>query len=219
VAPHAVDPGSYVKISITDTGVGMDETTRRRIFDPFFTTKGIGRGTGLGLASSYGIIKNHDGFINAYSEPGRGSTFSIYLPATEQPAVTAEEKQARILEGTETILIVDDEKRVLDVGSQMLTKLGYTVMTAGSGAEAIDIYRSHGAAIQLVILDMIMPGMSGSETFDHLKRIDAEIRVLLSSGYSINGDATAILKKGCRGFVQKPFSLARLSQKVHEVLT
>ncbi len=215
---NSVAPGDYIKISITDTGVGMEDAVIKRIFDPFFTTKDKKRGTGLGLASAYGIIKNHGGFIGVYSIPGKGSTFSIHLPSIDKEPVHFEETQDQIIEGTETILIVDDQELVIDVGSQMLTRLGYKVLVANSGAAAIDIYRTNRDSIQLVILDMIMPGMNGSETFDRLKEIDVNVCVLLSSGYSINGEATAIMKKGCHGFIQKPFNLVQLSQKIHNSL-
>jgi two-component system, cell cycle sensor histidine kinase and response regulator CckA len=215
---NAVTSGDYIKISITDTGVGMEEAVRKRIFDPFFTTKDKKRGTGLGLASAYGIIKNHGGFIDVKSAPGKGSTFYVYLPSIDKNPVNQEETKEQIIFGTETILLVDDEATVLDVGSQMLSKLGYKVLAANSGAAAIDIYRQNGDAIQLVILDMIMPGMNGSETFDCLKTIDTNVSVLLSSGYSINGEATAIMQKGCRGFIQKPFNLVQLSQKIRKSL-
>jgi len=150
--------------------------------------------------------------------PGKGSTFSIYLPSTNKDPVHPEESQDKIIRGTETVLIVDDEKLVIDVGSQMLSKLGYQVLVANNGDEAIEIYRTRQDSIKLVILDMIMPKMSGSETFDRLKAIDTNVCVLLSSGYSINGEATAIMKKGCHGFIQKPFNLEQLSQKVRTVL-
>jgi two-component system cell cycle sensor histidine kinase/response regulator CckA len=216
--PYSITHGHYIKISITDTGVGMEDDIRKRIFDPFFTTKDKKRGTGLGLASAYGIIKNHGGFINVYSVPGKGATFSIYLPSTNKDPLKIEESQDQIVEGTETVLIVDDEQLVVDVGSQMLTRLGYHVLVANNGDEAIEIYRNSQDSIKLVILDMIMPGMSGSETFDRLKAIDANVCVLLSSGYSINGEATGIMKKGCHGFIQKPFNLEQLSQKVRKAL-
>jgi PAS domain S-box-containing protein len=215
---NAVTPGDYIKISITDTGVGMEEAVRKRIFDPFFTTKDKKRGTGLGLASAYGIIKNHGGFIDVKSAPGKGSTFYVYLPSIDKNPVKQEETKEQIIHGTETILLVDDEATIIDVGSQMLSKLGYKVLAASSGAAAIDIYRQNRGSIQLVILDMIMPGMSGSETFDCLKTIDTDVSVLLSSGYSINGEATAIMQKGCRGFIQKPFNLVQLSEKIRKSL-
>jgi two-component system cell cycle sensor histidine kinase/response regulator CckA len=216
--PFAVGAGRYVKISVTDTGVGMNEKTRERIFDPFFTTKEMGRGTGLGLAMVYGIIKGHDGTIRVYSEPGRGTTFQIYLPASEKEVVKAVAASEKILKGTETILLVDDEKTVLSVSRELLKFLGYRLYAAGGGQEAIAVYMEKRGEIDLVILDMIMPGMSGGETFDHLREIDPAIRVLLASGYSIEGQAQEILDRGCNGFLQKPFHLEKLAKKVREVL-
>jgi len=215
---YRIKPGRYVKVSITDTGTGMDEKTRERIFDPFFTTKAMGRGTGLGLAMVYGIIKGHGGMIDVTSEPRQGTTFEIYLPATEK-AINKEIIAARkILTGTETILLVDDEQMVLEVTRELLESLGYRVHAAGGGQEAIAVYMEKRKEIDLVILDMIMPGISGGETFDRLKEINPNIRVLLSSGYSINGRAQEILERGCNGFLQKPFQLEKLSRKVREVL-
>ena len=211
-------PGRYVKVSVSDTGMGMDEKTRERIFDPFFTTKGIGRGTGLGLAMVYGIIKGHGGVIHVYSEPGHGTTFHIHLPASEKSVVKEKTVSGAILKGTETILLVDDEKMVLEVSKEILESLGYRVFAAGSGQEAIGVYMEKKGRIDLVILDMIMPGMSGGETFDRLREIHPGIAVLLSSGYSVNGQAQEILDRGCRGFLQKPFTTEILSKKIRETL-
>jgi two-component system cell cycle sensor histidine kinase/response regulator CckA len=214
-----IEPGRYVKISVTDTGVGMDEATRQRIFEPFFTTKEMGRGTGLGLASVYGIIKNHGGFINVYSEKGEGAAFNIYLPASEsevrgrRPEVSED-----VRHGDETVLLVDDEDMIIDVGEQLLQKLGYEVLIARSGKEAIEIYEKDKDKIDIVILDMIMPDMSGGDTFDSLKETNPEIKVLLSTGYSIDGQATEILNRGCNGFIQKPFNMKQLSGKLREIL-
>jgi CheY-like chemotaxis protein len=196
----------------------MDENTQKKIFDPFFTTKEMGRGTGLGLASAYGIIKNHDGIINVYSKKGEGTTFNIYLPASEKEVVEEKESVMEILKGTETVLLVDDEHMVLDVDVLMLGELGYRVMTATSGREAIDLYQEKMDEIDVVILDMIMPEMNGGETYDRLKEINPRIKVLLSSGYSINGEARNILERGCEGFIQKPFNINELSQKLREIL-
>jgi len=218
VLPYAIKPGKYVKISVTDTGTGMDENTRERIFDPFFSTKAMGRGTGLGLATVYGIIKGHGGMINVYSEPGHGTTFAVYLPASEKEVVKEQAVEDTVLRGRETILLVDDENIVLDVSKEMLEFLGYRIYIAGSGQEAIDVYREKRNDIDLVILDMIMPGMSGGEVLDRLRDINPEIRVLLSSGYSINGQAQQIMDRGCNGFLQKPFQLQKLARKVREML-
>jgi two-component system, cell cycle sensor histidine kinase and response regulator CckA len=219
VKPFEVCPGKYVKISVTDTGSGMDEATRQRIFDPFFTTKAMGLGTGLGLASTYGIIKNHNGIINVYSEKGQGSTFTIYLPACDKKQVEKKDIISReIIKGTGRILLVDDEELILKVGREMLQKLGYKVLIVGSGEEAVEIYRSQQDHIDMVILDMVMPNMDGGKTYDRLKQINPGIKVLLSSGYSLNGKAQSILDQGCNGFIQKPFNLEKLSQKVMEVI-
>ena len=216
--PYHMRPGKYIRISVTDTGFGMDEATQRKVFDPFFTTKGIGIGTGLGLASAYGIIKNHSGYIDVYSEKDKGTTFEIYLPASEKEDVKKEKLPEEMLGGTETILFVDDEYVVIDAGQQILKTLGYTVFQVRSGKEAIEVYRKNQNEIDMVILDMIMPEMSGGDTYDRLKEINPDIKGLLSSGYSIDGQATDILKRGCNGFIQKPFNISALSEKIREVL-
>lgn len=238
--PFIVKPGKYVMISVADTGTGMDETTRERIFDPFFTTKEMGRGTGLGLASVYGIIKNHGGFIDVDSEKGEGATFKIYLPATsaksKEPG-TKRKKQDEPAGGKETVLLVDDEEMIIDVAGQMIEKLGYNVLVARSGKEAIEIVskaqearhmekesKAHEvpAAMppvpDIIILDMIMPHMSGGETYDGFKDITPKVKVLLSSGYSIDGKANEIMERGCNGFIQKPFNMKSLSLKIREIL-
>ena len=217
--PHNLKPGPYVKISLTDTGVGMDEKTLGRIFDPFFTTKSMGRGTGLGLASAYGIIKGHGGMINVYSEKGHGTTFNIYLPASSKTAIREHTLVPQIQQGQETILIVDDEAIILDVSKQILENLGYRVLTAKSGQDALNIYSSQHREIDLVILDMIMPEMGGGETFDRLKAINPGVKAMLSSGYSLSGEAKAIMDRGMNEFIQKPFRIDDLSQKIRKVLT
>jgi two-component system cell cycle sensor histidine kinase/response regulator CckA len=218
IKPHEVKPGRYVKVSVTDTGVGMDKATQERIFDPFFTTKGMGRGTGLGLASAYGIIKNHGGIINVYSEKGKGTTFHIYLPVSETKVIEEKMLPGQVLRGSETVLLVDDEDFIITVGSQMLKKLGYTVLTAVTGKDAVECYTSNRKKIDLVILDMIMPDMGGGETYDKMKELDPDLKALLSSGYSINGQAKDILQRGCNGFIPKPFDMKTLSNKIREVL-
>lgn len=216
--PHQIDPGRYAKLSVTDTGIGMSPAVSRRIFDPFFTTKDKSRGTGLGLASAYGIIKNHGGAITVYSEVGRGTTFNIYLPASDKAVLRAEPAARRLLQGSETILLVDDEAMIIDVGQAMLQRLGYRVLVCRGGQEAVEAVTAKGEAIDLVILDLIMPGMDGGKVFERIRAIRPRIPVILSSGYAINGQATEIMRQGCNGFLQKPFNISELSQKVRQVL-
>jgi len=211
----------YVMLQVTDTGEGMDAKTLERIFDPFFTTKGLGRGTGLGLASVYGIIKAHGGYIDVDSKQGVGTTFHIYFPALDKPNIhshTPHKGPDRIKPGKGTILMVDDEEIIIDVSIEMLEKIGYRVLKTLSGKEAISEYQANSAKIDLVILDLIMPKISGSEVYDKLKEINPQVKVLLSSGYSVDGQATEILKRGCNGFIQKPFNMGELSRKVNEIL-
>ncbi|NPU84708.1 MAG: PAS domain S-box protein [Syntrophaceae bacterium] len=215
---YGIKPGSYVKVTVSDTGVGMDERTRQRIFDPFFTTKEMGRGTGLGLASAYGILKGHGGIITVSSEKGRGTTFEIYLPASGEAVVREEPSVSGIEPGRGVVLVVDDEPMVREVTREMLSGLGYTVLTAASGAEALEVYGSRGTEIDVVVLDMIMPGMGGGEVNRELQMRNPSVRVLLSSGYSLDGEASEILEKGVRGFLQKPFRLEELSLKIREAM-
>ncbi len=216
--PDQLTAGKYVKMSITDTGVGIDEAIRERIFEPFFTTKRMGRGTGLSLASAYGIIKNHSGMIHVYSKKDEGATFSIYLPASEREIIEQNALSEEFFGGTETVLLVDDEDMIIDVGEKILKMMGYELITARSGREALRLYKENQAKINLIVLDMIMPGMSGGETYDRLKGINPNVKVLLSSGYSMDGQASEILKRGCSGFIQKPFRMRHLSQIIREIL-
>jgi PAS domain S-box-containing protein len=216
--PYAPKPGNYVLLAVGDTGVGMDKKTMDRIFDPFFTTKGLAQGTGLGLASAYGIVKGHGGYIDVSSKKGKGTTFKIYLPATKKEPGEEKELSGEFVDGQDTVLLVDDEELVLDAGEQMLRRLGYEVLVAGSGLEALALYEKNRAKIDMVLLDMVMPGMGGGETYDRMREIDPTVKVLLSSGYSIDGEATEILERGCDGFIQKPFDLGALSQEIREML-
>lgn len=218
VKPHGVRPGRYVQVLVSDTGTGMDERTRERLFEPFFTTKEPGKGTGLGLASAYGIMKNHGGFITVASELGKGSTFTLYFPTAEKSDVAGETPVKKVLKGQETILVVDDEVSNVEVTRELLESLGYRVLSAGNGQEAIAIYMDKAAEIDMVILDLIMPGMGGGKTFDALRTINPGVKVLLASGYSVDGEARKILDRGCNGFVQKPFRLADFSAKIRDVL-
>jgi PAS domain S-box-containing protein len=218
VRNYKVKPGNYVMLTVTDTGVGIDDRAKERIFEPFFTTREMGHGRGLGLASAYGIIRGHQGIINIYSEEGQGTTFNIFLPATEKTAVKETVPPKGLLVGSETILFVDDEDVIIDVNREIMESLGYKVVAAKSGQEALEVYRKLQGKINLIILDMIMPGMDGEATYDSLKKVNPEIRVILSSGYSKNEQAKAILEKGCQAFIQKPFSISDLSMTIRQVL-
>ncbi|MBN2123600.1 MAG: response regulator [Deltaproteobacteria bacterium] len=218
VEAYDLQPGRYVRVTVTDSGVGMDEATRRRIFDPFFTTREMGRGTGLGLASAYGIISNHRGILDVQSKKGQGSSFRIYLPTTEKHPLGETKGSGDLLKGSGTILLVDDEDMIIEVGGEMIRKLGYDVLTARGGKEALEVYRMNRDRIRLVVLDMIMPEMGGGTTYEMLKEMDPGIRVILSSGYSIEGEAKQILDKGCNGFIQKPFNLKDLSRRIRDTL-
>ena len=217
-APFGIQPGRFVEIVVRDTGVGMDERTRSRVFEPFFTTKEMGRGTGLGLAFVYGIVKNHGGIIKLSSQKGQGAAFRIYLPAANEDSPVEEAPAPGPARGAETILIVDDEEINIDVMDEWLRILGYKVLTAMNGKEAVAIYQEKGKEIDLVILDMIMPGMNGGEVFDAIKAINPEVKAILSSGYSIDGKAKEILQRGIKVFIQKPFRIDGLSQRIREVL-
>ncbi|MFA6411837.1 MAG: PAS domain S-box protein [Syntrophales bacterium] len=219
VKPVGIQEGKYIKISVTDEGAGMEKEVLDRIFEPFFTTKPKGVGTGLGLASAYGIIKNHKGVIHAYSEKGKGTTFNIYLPASDKVIQAEEEQECHLVAaGTETILIVDDEEMNIVVIKEMLEMLGYHIYAAGNGQEALAIYSERGAEIDLVVMDMIMPGIGGGKTFDYLKAINPDVKVILASGYSVNGEARSIMERGCRDFIQKPFQLHDLTGRIRKVL-
>lgn len=221
---YGLEKGRWVQITVTDTGVGMDASTRQRIFDPFFTTKKLERGAGLGLASVYGIIKNHGGSIHVDSQEGQGATFTIFLPASDAETIDAADtppsaSQTQPVEkGRETVLLIDDEDIITDVSQEMLSDLGYEVLTANSGREAIEIFRQKKTEVNLVVLDLIMPDMGGEETFEQLKQLNPDVKVLLSSGYSMDDQASALLNHGCQGFIQKPFNLDQLSQKMRAIL-
>jgi CheY-like chemotaxis protein len=178
----------------------------------------MGRGTGLGLASAYGIVKGHGGYIDVESEKGAGTAFFIYLPATDQAPAPEIQASRKVEPGAGTVLLVDDELSVLEVTAAMIERLGYTVVMAASGHEALAIYRREPERFRLVILDMIMPETGGGEVFDKLKRINPGVRVLLASGYSMQGQAREIMSRGCTGFIQKPFSMEDLSRKLQDAL-
>jgi two-component system cell cycle sensor histidine kinase/response regulator CckA len=210
--------GPFVRTDISDTGIGIDKAIRGKIFDPFFTTKEKGKGTGLGLATVYGIVKNHNGFINVESEMGEGTTFSVYIPAIHGTAQKVKEIESRPEGGKETILVVDDEETIRLLVRDILEEIGYNVVSAGDGIQAVEIYRGRSAEIDLVILDMTMPGMGGRETFEKLKELNPGVRTILSTGYSEDERARQMLAMGVKAFVQKPYRIDDLASAVRRIL-
>jgi PAS domain S-box-containing protein len=212
-------PGEYVRLSVADKGEGMDDETQARIFDPFFTTKEVGKGTGLGLSNAYGIIKNHKGFIKVNSKEGEGTTFNIFLPVSKMEIKEeVHDDTTQIEQGPETVLLVDDEKMIVEVGTEILEVLGYDVLRAESGSDAVSLYETNKDDIDVVLLDIIMPGMDGRETLDRIKKIDPEVKSIFISGYSADGEGSQIPDLDCDKFIQKPFNVKALSRKLREVL-
>lgn len=211
-------PGTYLKLSVIDSGIGMDKETQSRIFEPFFTTKQPGKGTGLGLASVYGTVKNHNGYIEVFSEPGKGSTFVMYLPLVDMPVASVEAPSVPVATGTGTILVVDDEEIVRKVLAEMLRDMGYQVATCKDGVEALTYYREHAADIDLAIIDMIMPFMGGYDCVKEMKKINPAVRVVIATGYSLTSDTQKLVTRGIDGFIQKPFQESELSEVVKSAL-
>ncbi len=229
-------PGDYVRLSITDTGHGMDEETIKHIFEPFFTTKSTGKGTGLGMSIVYGIVQDAGGYITCYSKVGIGTTFRIYFPATEKSPMTEtnttisekttppailnqnndEPEFDSNLEGTETILLVDDEERIRSLGVMLLSQYGYTVLTAKDGIEALAVYQAKKDTIDLVIIDLIMPEMDGRKCFSKLKKIDPKIKVIMSSGYAVS--PKEIKQEGVKAFIDKPYEIQTMLETIRETI-
>ncbi|MDP3722517.1 MAG: response regulator, partial [Candidatus Omnitrophota bacterium] len=212
--------GQFVRLTVSDTGCGMDAATQARLFEPFFSTKEVGRSTGLGLSVVFGVVKQHHGWINVYSEPGQGTTFTIYLPrpldgATEEQAPAPE---AAVRGGGEVLLLVDDDPAVRSVGRRVLTRYGYTVLEAADGDEALAVFARERRRIAAVVLDLTMPRRSGRDTLVELIRMDPELPVLLSSGYAADLAAGELLAAGARGFVSKPYQPRDLARAVREAL-
>lgn len=215
-----VKPGRYVLLMISDTGHGMGKDTIDKIFEPFFTTKEIGKGTGLGLASVYGIVKSHSGFINCYSEIGHGTNFKIYLPAGEREMIAKAKNQLgkHLKNGKETILIVDDEEHIRGFATRALKKFGYTTLCASSGEEALQTYRERSPEIDMVMMDIGMPGMGGHQCLQELININPAVKVLITSGYSINAKIKETIEAGAAGYVAKPYRLKDLLQGIRDIL-
>ncbi len=219
-APHPEVPdGRYAVLKVSDTGVGIDRRTQQRIFEPFFTTKEPGKGTGMGLAMAYGVIQNHGGFISVDSKVGKGSVFTIYLPATEKTSEVVQPESCEKDTGKGTVLIVDDEYIIRSFGKSALLSLGYKVFEASDGLEAVEIYKQKKDEIDVVVLDVIMPRMGGGQAFKKMKEINPDVKVLLSSGYSISDATQELLDSGARGFLQKPFDMKKLSREIRRILT
>jgi PAS domain S-box-containing protein len=216
--PYAIVPGRYVLLSVTDTGIGMDDTVKNRLFEPFFTTKEKGKGTGLGLASVYGTVKSHNGYIEVDSEAGKGATFRIYLPLVDAPGQAKPEVRAAVQKGRGTILVVDDEELVREMCREILTDMGYTVTVSKDGEDAARYYREHFRTIDLVVIDLIMPRLGGRECFHKIKKINPAIRAIIMSGYALDGEAKQIINEGACGFIQKPFDVTSFSKAVKDAM-
>jgi CheY-like chemotaxis protein len=212
-------PGNYVLLTVSDTGKGMDKETLSHIFEPFYTTKEKGKGTGLGLATVYGIVKAHGGHITCYSEPGIGTSFKIYLPAiqTKKELETQTSKTA-IPGGTETILLVEDDETIVGLGVAILNRFGYKVIIAGNGKEALEIYQVEKDSIALILLDLIMPVMDGKKCLEEILLVNPNAKVVLASGHSEGGPADGAVADRAKGFVQKPYNMRQLLTTIREVL-
>lgn len=218
---YGLETGFFVKITVTDSGIGMEKEVLENIFTPFFSAdhQRYPEKKGLGLTFAREIVQNHNGVIDVWSSPGMGSSFSVILPlkdAADNLDIPSEDE--KLVMGNESVLLVDDEERILTVGREICKALGYSVITADSGKEALDVYQKEQSGINLVILDMIMPGMNGLETFIALKKMNPNIKVLLSTGYSIDEKAQEMLRLGCKGYILKPYSVIDFSHKLREVL-
>jgi len=218
-----IEPGRYALFSVSDTGCGISKENLDHIFEPFFTTKEAGKGTGIGLSVVYGIVKNHNGFIFCTSELGLGTTYEIFFPATAASVDVFEERRepvkATVLsEGQETILLVDDEPALLDIGKELLSLLGYSVLTANSGESALSVIHEQKGGIALVILDLMMPGMGGEKCLSEILKIDPDMKVLIASGFAASTSQQDLLRAGAVDFIQKPYQIDFLSRKIRSIL-
>jgi PAS domain S-box-containing protein len=223
--PFEITAGNYIKVTVKDTGVGMDRETQKKIFDPFFSTKEAGdnKGRGLGLSTVFGIVKNHGGFILVDSDKGKGASFHICLPASRDEEKPSEQDEnscfERMQKGSETVLLVDDEDEIVNVGKNFLEKLGYKALVARNGLEAVEVFRSYKDEIALVVLDLVMPKMNGKQACAMIKDIRRDAKILISTGYSVDEEVEKFLNSGgCSGFIQKPFSLNEFAGALRKIL-
>lgn len=215
--------GRYVHIAVSDTGMGMDENTKLRVFDPFFTTKEVGKGTGLGLASVYGIVKQHSGYIAVDSEPGKGATFNIYLPVIESEAEQEEREDSKIHTpfsegGTETVLLAEDDPEVREIVRTVFERAGYRVIEAADGEDAIVKFMEHKDSIKLLVSDLIMPKKNGKEVYEAIRKVMPDMKALFVTGYDDNVIGKIDIQKGKFGYLTKPVSPVELLRKVRELL-
>jgi PAS domain S-box-containing protein len=214
----SMNPGKYIEIDIKDTGIGMSKNELEHAFEPFFTTKSSGHGTGLGLSVVFGTITHHNGWVTVYSEPGMGTLVKIYLPLAEGVKVEKRRK-SKIYKGSGLIMVVDDEPIIRATTKEMLTELGYDVILAEDGEQAIEIYEQRKDSIKLVLLDMVMPKLTGSETFSRLKDINSAVKVLFCSGFAPGGVVDELFTAGAGGYISKPFSLENLGKEIATLLS
>jgi signal transduction histidine kinase/CheY-like chemotaxis protein len=215
---YVIPPGRYVLLAVSDTGTGMDDAVKAKLFEPFFTTKEMGQGTGLGLASVYGTVKGHGGYIHVDSAAGKGSVFTIHFPLREAPEPARKTTPSPLHQGKGCVLIVDDEELVRSTAAEILSDIGYSVATAGDGEEAVRYYGKHAKEVDLVVLDLIMPKLHGYECFMELKKNNPQVKVIIMSGYALEGEAKKAIDQGALGFVQKPYELGVFTKAIADAL-
>ena len=216
-----LQPGEYVMLKVTDSGHGMDEETIARIFDPFFTTKEIGKGTGLGLSTAFGVVKAHGGHITCSSDPDTGTTFTVFLPVLKNTHVAVADVGAESDElprGSETVLLVDDEEALRDIGRRLLLKNGYRVMEADSGEDALEVFRNNSDRVDLVLMDLGMPGMGGRKCFEALREMKPRLKIVITSGYALEEPERVLVSSGMAAYVSKPYVLKDLLHTIRTVL-
>ena len=215
---NLIKSGQYIEIAVSDTGKGISYGTKNKIFEPFFTTKNIGEGVGLGLTAAYGSVKNHSGIINVYSERNIGSVFKVYLPLSDGKIIEKQDADNTVYQGTGLILVVDDEDIIRNTAESMLVNMGYDVILAEDGKRAVELYWKHHKEISLVLLDVVMPEMDGRDAFKAMKKINPDVKVILSSGFSFDKNISKLIDKGGASFIQKPYRLKELSLLIKEKL-